>query len=132
MASMVKMKYNRGVDNGHNSHFRAKFPVSHPEPESHLGKEDAVRRRSEINLLISVGGIYGCYLLSGLLQEDIYVYRSEDGGRFTYTFFLLWIQCAVNCCFSFISLKIGEYVPMKQTLQNHDIRSKLLSSSQDL
>ncbi len=117
-ASMVKVKHNRSLDNGHNSHIKAaKSSVLHPDQlENHsgkggqiVGKKDAVmKRRSEINLLISVGGIYGCYLLSGLLQEDIYVYRSQDGGRFTYTFFLLWIQCAVNCCFSFVSLKMGE------------------------
>ncbi len=126
VGSMMKMKYNRGVDNGQNSHISADSSVSYLERDSNMenggqvvGKRDDVRR-SEINILISVGGIYGCYLLSGLLQEDIYVYRTENGGRFIYTFFLLWVQCLVNVCFASVSSKIGEYVHMQQMLQNHD------------
>ncbi len=70
-------------------------------------------RRTELNMFISVVGIYGCYMLSGFLQEAIYVYRAEDGGKFIYTCFLLWIQCIVNVCFTFVSSKIGKYALTK-------------------
>ncbi len=120
---MVKMKHNRGADNGHDSHVSMGSSVSYPKQMSHVGKGGHIvgkrdGMRSEINLLISVGGIYGCYLLSGLLQEGIYVYRAEDGGKFVYTFFLLWIQCAVNVCLAFIFFKIGECVSMQQALHS--------------
>eukprot|EP01084_Bolivina_argentea_P156143 272105_1 len=120
---MMKMKHNRDVDNGQNPYSSADSSVSYLKRDSYMenggqvvSKRDDVRR-SEINLIISVGGIYGCYLLSGLLQEDIYVYRAENGGRFIYTFFLLWIQCIVNVCFSYVSSKIvgpsGEPISLK-------------------
>lgn len=35
---------------------------------------------AQVKLAISVLGIYGCYLTSGILQEHIYSYRSPDGG----------------------------------------------------
>ncbi len=126
VGGMMKMKHNGDVDNGQNPYSSADSSVSYLKRDSYMenggqvvSKRDDVRR-SKINLIISVGGIYGCYLLSGLLQEDIYVYRAENGGRFIYTFFLLWIQCIVNVCFSYVSSKIGEYVHVQQILQNHD------------
>ena len=51
---------------------------------------------SSYRLIFCALGIYGCYLYYGLLQENIYRYRTEEGEKFTFTFFLLFVQCLVN------------------------------------
>ncbi|CAM9229446.1 unnamed protein product [Ectocarpus sp. 6 AP-2014] len=61
----------------------------------------------EVKLVICVLGIYSCYMLSGLLQENIFRYRSEDGGRFSSTLFLLWVQCVVNVAFSLVAMFVN-------------------------
>lgn len=71
---------------------------------------------TEVKLAISVLGIYGCYLTSGILQEHIYSYRSPDGGaRFSSTLFLLWVQCVVNVVFAYLAMilygRSGDVMP---------------------
>mmetsp|Transcript_19519 Transcript_19519/g.25233 ORF Transcript_19519/g.25233 Transcript_19519/m.25233 type:complete len:374 (+) Transcript_19519:104-1225(+) len=51
---------------------------------------------SEIKLLIAAGGIYGCYLSYGVMQEKIFTFVGDDGTSFTQTLFLLLMQCVVN------------------------------------
>eukprot|EP00729_Bicosta_minor_P020257 gene20257-16333_t len=60
--------------------------------------------------IIGVGGIYGTYLLYGLLQEGIYSYGS-DGQRFAYTWTLLTLQCITNVCGAFAVQTYYGHVP---------------------
>eukprot|EP00611_Tribonema_gayanum_P029920 TRINITY_DN815_c1_g2_i2.p1 TRINITY_DN815_c1_g2~~TRINITY_DN815_c1_g2_i2.p1 ORF type:complete len:356 (-),score=153.18 TRINITY_DN815_c1_g2_i2:376-1443(-) len=73
--------------------------------------------RDELKLLVAVVGIYGCYMTSAMLQEHIYSYKSPDGGRFSQTQFLLWVQCVVNVIFAGIAMMLakgsGEAIPHK-------------------
>ena len=41
-----------------------------------------------LKLLIGAGGIYVSFLSYGKLHEQIFKYKSEDGEKFTYAFFL--------------------------------------------
>eukprot|EP00903_Cladosiphon_okamuranus_P014426 g13387.t1 len=60
----------------------------------------------EVKLVICVLGIYFCYMSSGMLQENIFLYRTEDGeGRFSSTLFLLWVQCVVNVVFAYLAMQ---------------------------
>lgn len=61
----------------------------------------------EVKLVICVLGIYFCYMSSGMLQEMIILYRTEDGeGRFSSTLFLLWVQCVVNVMFAYVAMMV--------------------------
>ncbi|CAM9346715.1 unnamed protein product, partial [Heterosigma akashiwo] len=51
---------------------------------------------SELKLIFAAGGIYGCYLSYGVMQEKIFSYVGDDGSTFTQTLFLLLLQCIVN------------------------------------
>lgn len=56
---------------------------------------------SELKLLLSVCGIYVCYIGYGMCQEALYEYHSPiDGEKFSFTLFFLFIQCVVNCIIS--------------------------------
>lgn len=46
-------------------------------------------------LLISVAGIYTCYLMYGVYQEALYK-RQANGVQFANTAFVLFVQCATN------------------------------------
>jgi UDP-galactose transporter B1 len=80
-------------------------------------KQQSSELSSEVKLLLSVGGIYFCYLSSGVLQEHIYSYKSEEGERFSQTLLLLWFQCLVNVAFSGVMIKViggsGEIIPVR-------------------
>ena len=41
-----------------------------------------------LKLLIGAGGIYVSFLSYGKLHEQIFKYKSDDGEKFTYVFFL--------------------------------------------
>jgi solute carrier family 35 (UDP-galactose transporter), member B1 len=60
---------------------------------------------SEVQLLISVSGIYFFYLYYGILQEKIYKHVEDDGQTFTYSLFLLLSQCIVNCIVAMVGVK---------------------------
>mmetsp|Transcript_27601 Transcript_27601/g.36206 ORF Transcript_27601/g.36206 Transcript_27601/m.36206 type:complete len:372 (+) Transcript_27601:95-1210(+) len=51
---------------------------------------------SELKLIIAAGGIYGCYLSYGVMQERIFSFQGDDGSSFTQTLFLLLLQCIIN------------------------------------
>ena len=54
---------------------------------------------SEVQLLISVSGIYFFYLYYGILQEQIWTTTEDDGSHFTFMLFLLLVQCiTMHCC----------------------------------
>eukprot|EP00918_Siedleckia_nematoides_P059607 GHVU01129981.1.p1 GENE.GHVU01129981.1~~GHVU01129981.1.p1 ORF type:complete len:326 (+),score=11.15 GHVU01129981.1:115-1092(+) len=47
--------------------------------------------------VLCIGGIYGCFLLFGVTQEQLYRHEDEDTGQlFTFGIFLVWLICAVN------------------------------------
>ena len=50
---------------------------------------------SEVKLVFAALGIYCCYVTYAILQEDMFKANS-DGTKFTFTFFLLTIQCIIN------------------------------------
>ncbi|CAM9898401.1 unnamed protein product [Pylaiella littoralis] len=58
----------------------------------------------EVKLILCVCGIYSCYLSSGMLQENIFRYKSSEGERFSSTLFLLWVQCVVNVVFAYLAM----------------------------
>ena len=59
---------------------------------------------SELQLLISVSGIYFFYLYYGILQEKIWTTQEDDGQRFTFMLFLLLVQCLVNSFVAFMGV----------------------------
>jgi UDP-galactose transporter B1 len=52
-----------------------------------------------MKLLISITGIYSCYLYYGVLQQKLYL-KQADGSRFTDTAFVLTVQCIFNALIS--------------------------------
>lgn len=71
------------------------------------GKETAAKEKSVfrdiLDLVFCAGGIYGCYLGYGLVQERI-LGVDYDGERFTYSLFLVWVQCILNGLFGLVSV----------------------------
>ena len=59
-------------------------------------KENPKGLSSELKLLISIVGIYSCYLAYGVYQEALYHYKSDSGEKFKATFFFLLVQCLTN------------------------------------
>ncbi len=49
-----------------------------------------------LKLLFGAGGIYAAFLYYGSLQEDVFHYKSVDGEKFKYVWFL---QALGNICF---------------------------------
>ena len=60
---------------------------------------------SEVQMLISVSGIYFFYLYYGVLQEQIWTTTEDDGSRFTFMLFLLLVQCVTNALVAFLGVK---------------------------
>jgi solute carrier family 35 (UDP-galactose transporter), member B1 len=61
---------------------------------------------SELQLLISVSGIYFFYLYYGILQEQIWTTTEDDGNRFTFMLFLLLVQCVTNAFVAYIGASL--------------------------
>ncbi len=61
---------------------------------------------SELQLVISVSGIYFFYLYYGILQEKIWTTQEDDGQRFTFMLFLLLVQCFVNSFVAFLGVML--------------------------
>jgi len=60
----------------------------------------------ELQLIVCIAGIYLFYLLFGIYQENIMRHKfGEDGERFNYTSFLLFIQSIVNAICAWIVIK---------------------------
>jgi len=53
-------------------------------------------RKQALKLCFGSAGIYGCYLVYGHLQEDVFRYRAADGTKFTQVWFLQVLECACN------------------------------------
>lgn len=62
---------------------------------------------SELRFIICVGGIYACYLTFGVLQEKIYKFKGKEDKKFSFTFFLLFVQCVVNAGFAKIAMSLA-------------------------
>lgn len=60
-------------------------------------------------LLISVAGIYTCYLMYGVYQEALYK-RQADGTQFANTAFVLFVQCATNGIVALMGHWVQEYL----------------------
>jgi UDP-galactose transporter B1 len=53
--------------------------------------------RDILDVVLCSGGIYFCYILYGILQERIYnVGDKAKGDRFSYSMFLVFVQCIAN------------------------------------
>ena len=60
-----------------------------------------------VKLLIGAGGIYASFLTLGKLHEQIFKgYKSEDGEKFTFAFFLQAVEAIANVVFAGIALRI--------------------------
>ena len=66
---------------------------------------------SELQLLISVSGIYFFYLYYGILQEQIWTTTEDDGNRFTFMLFLLLVQCVTNAFVAYIGVWLFDSTP---------------------
>ena len=53
-----------------------------------MSGNDSVGLSKGFKLLIGAGGIYVSFLSYGKLHEQIFKYRSDDGEKFTFAFFL--------------------------------------------
>ena len=53
-----------------------------------MSGKDSVGMSKGLKLLIGAGGIYVSFLSYGKLHEQIFKYRSDDGEKFTFAFFL--------------------------------------------
>ena len=81
---------------------------------------------SEVQLLISVSGIYFFYLYYGILQEQIWTTTEDDGSRFTFMLFLLLVQCITNAFVAFIGVTLFD---KKKTNANDKNKSLPMSST---
>lgn len=73
-------------------------------------------RHPLLTLLICVGGIYGAYIMYGLLQEEVYSYVSPSGEKFTSTQTLLLVQFVVSAIAAYIisTLSGDKPVPVRE------------------
>mmetsp|Transcript_13450 Transcript_13450/g.42308 ORF Transcript_13450/g.42308 Transcript_13450/m.42308 type:complete len:320 (+) Transcript_13450:87-1046(+) len=68
-------------------------------------------------LLIGAGGIYAAFLYYGSLQEDVLTYKSADGERFKYSWFLQILEAGANvvlgglCMLAFEGVRAVPQVP---------------------
>jgi len=71
-------------------------------------KEEDNTVKQALILLGYVGAIYACYLYYGILQEDIQHghYGEDKKDRFSYSWFLVFIQCIVNGLFALLLCSI--------------------------
>jgi solute carrier family 35 (UDP-galactose transporter), member B1 len=65
--------------------------------------------QNHASLVLSVVGIYACYVTYGILQEALYS-RRPDGTRFSATSFVLSWQCLVNLLVSLIGSIIQHHL----------------------
>ena len=70
---------------------------------------------SEVQMLISVSGIYFFYLYYGVLQEQIWTTTEDDGSRFTFMLFLLLVQCVTNAVVAFLGVT---FLDSKKTIKS--------------
>ncbi|KAL7532119.1 hypothetical protein ACHAXR_004451 [Thalassiosira sp. AJA248-18] len=59
-----------------------------------------------LQLLFGAGGIYASFLYYGSLQEDVFLYESEDGTKFTMAWFLQVLESGANVAFGTAALVI--------------------------
>eukprot|EP00584_Thalassiosira_punctigera_P010820 CAMPEP_0172547280 /NCGR_PEP_ID=MMETSP1067-20121228/16854_1 /TAXON_ID=265564 ORGANISM="Thalassiosira punctigera, Strain Tpunct2005C2" /NCGR_SAMPLE_ID=MMETSP1067 /ASSEMBLY_ACC=CAM_ASM_000444 /LENGTH=410 /DNA_ID=CAMNT_0013334349 /DNA_START=79 /DNA_END=1311 /DNA_ORIENTATION=- len=59
-----------------------------------------------LQLLFGAGGIYASFLYYGSLQEDVFLYESEDGTKFTMAWFLQVLESGANVAFGAAALVI--------------------------
>lgn len=57
-----------------------------------------------VQLLIGVGGIYTAFLYYGSLQEDVLAFKSADGQKFTYSWFLQVLEALANVVLGFVCM----------------------------
>mmetsp|Transcript_124062 Transcript_124062/g.185423 ORF Transcript_124062/g.185423 Transcript_124062/m.185423 type:complete len:323 (+) Transcript_124062:15-983(+) len=62
----------------------------------------------EIKLLTFIGGIYTFYLLYAIAQEKITKTEYGEGERFTFTFFMLLIQCTIGGLTAFFCILFSQ------------------------
>ena len=61
---------------------------------AHAGQLAKIRRSGQ--LLFGVSGVYVAYLYYGFVQEELFRYRSADGGAFRYAWFLQVMESAAS------------------------------------
>jgi len=74
-------------------------------------KEDGSKRaKGEFSdatkIFIGAGGIYTAFIYYGSLQEDVFLYKAEDGRAFTYTWFLTVLETFANVLVGFVGLSV--------------------------
>lgn len=60
-----------------------------------------------LSFVLSTCGVFFCYLLYSIFQEQIYKYEDSDGERFSYSPLLLCMQCTFNLLSAFLFTKIS-------------------------
>jgi len=63
--------------------------------------------------VISVVTIYFCYITYGILQEEIYSHKYEDGTKFNFSLFLVMFQSVVNAIFALLVMPFTTQTPNK-------------------
>jgi len=77
------------------------------------GKKDT-KFPQEIQFIIAVLGIYGSYVIFGLLQEEINTSTyGPEKKKFKNTLFLLFSQCLLNCISAIVTLWVLKTPPSK-------------------
>lgn len=74
-----------------------------------------------MKLVISITGIYSCYLYYGVLQQKLYL-KQADGSRFTDTAFVLTVQCIFNALISAL------WIPFESTTSSNSSLTKKIDS----
>jgi solute carrier family 35 (UDP-galactose transporter), member B1 len=69
---------------------------SDEDSDDDVNKSNAADRWQGGKLLFGAFGIYSAYLTYGHIQEDVFRFRSEDGGRFQYVWLLQVLESVSN------------------------------------
>jgi len=69
-----------------------------------------------LKLLIGAGGIYGAFLYYGALQEDVFLFQSAEGVKFTHAWFLQVLEALANVIVGFVGMSLvgaTQGIPLK-------------------
>jgi solute carrier family 35 (UDP-galactose transporter), member B1 len=59
-----------------------------------------------LKLLIGAGGIYAAFLYYGNLQEDVFLFQTKDGVKFTQAWFLQVLEALANVIVGFVGMSL--------------------------
>jgi UDP-galactose transporter B1 len=76
------------------------------EDKKEINNEKSNSSMRVIKLVIGALGIYASFLYYGTLQEDVFLFKSQDGSKFTQVFFLQVLEALSNVIIGGIALLI--------------------------